>query len=72
VLIELADTSEGDSLRNEFEAAVARVVEEGLVQGRGHCGEHGAGASVVAAARDDPGGPRATKGCFTGTTSRLR
>jgi FAD/FMN-containing dehydrogenase len=32
VLIELADTSEGASLRSDFEAAVSRAVEEGLVQ----------------------------------------
>jgi FAD/FMN-containing dehydrogenase len=32
VLIELADTGEGESLRADFEAAVARAVELGLVQ----------------------------------------
>ena len=32
VLIELADTSEGGSLRSDFEAAVSRAVEDGLTQ----------------------------------------
>ena len=70
VLIELADTERGRLLRGDFERAVERAVEDGLVRDAVDRGKHGAVAGAVAHARDDTRRPRATRACSTATTSR--